>query len=277
MRNKLSSDLLREALSELIGSEEVIVVYSALWTFGHLTPWTRDNLAEQVLNLIIDTCGPRKTVVFPSYSFSFCHSGQFDLVRTPSEVGALSQASLSNEKFVRTPRPIYSYAALGPRSSTVAKLPALTSWGDDSPMAFFEDSDTRVVVLGCHWERSASIIHRAEEKRRVAYRFFKTFTGTISSSGTDLKPISETMFVRSKLVPPKLDYSPATHHLRDMSSFTSLREAGIPFESVRADQLVQAAETALDASEFAFVTNRTEVEAWVDTGKALEENPDDQQ
>ena len=262
---------IRAMLASVIDSDdEVILVYSGLWSFAHRLPWAPRAVAEELLLLMRDVIGEKRTLIFPTYTFAYCSSRRFDVRRSPAETGILAQAALGRPGMLRSPRPIYSYAACGPRAQEIRDLPATTSWGDDGPMAWMYSQDCRIVVLGVPWHLSCSFIHRAEEMLRVRYRYFKRFPGVLLADGVEQGPVAETMYVRSAAVPPAFDYRPASLAIAATPSFLASGAPRLPAESARARDVLDASLACLLDNPFAFVSNRGEVADWIATGREQE-------
>lgn len=257
--------------SALLGDDtEVVVLHSGLWTFGHQFGVDAREVPAHLLRLLLEVLGCERTIIIPSYSFSFCSTREYDLHRTLPETGVLATTALSSEHAVRTKQPVYSNIVFGPRAAELGSLVAQTAWGLGSAMAWFEKINATYLVLGVPWHRSASIIHAAEEQVRVPYRYLKTFRGRMKCEGTDCGAIAETFFVRSMQVPPDLDYGPATLAIREAESYRRSASHKIPMEAATARDIVCQARMLLDADPYVFVRNRSEVTEWVEHGKALE-------
>ena len=267
---RLTEHEVRSAFSALVQQDEVVVVYSGLWSFAHLLPWSRDEAAGRLLSLMLEVTGPERTLIFPTYTFRYCKTRHFDVVLSPAETGMLAQLTVENRCFLRSERPIYSYTAIGAKAQEICGLPATTSWGDDGPMSWMYDKNARFVVLGVPWHRSCSYIHRSEEIVKVPYRFYKKFDGILSRNGIALGPVSETMYVCHLPVKPLLDYAPASEAISRLQSFRISPNAGFPGQSALGRDILDSALNLLNDNELAFVCNRDEVATRISEGKAGE-------
>jgi aminoglycoside N3'-acetyltransferase len=252
------------------GGSDVVVIHAALWAFSHGFGRDAKAIPKHILRLMREVAGDRRTLIFPAYSFSFCKSRIFDLTRTASETGILSIAALAEPDAVRTRQPIYSNAVLGPRAAEVIDLAAQTAWGAGSAMEWFARVDTRYVVLGIPWHKSASLIHSSEERLDVPYRYFKRFEGRMLHDGIDIGPARETLFVRSMAVPPDLDYEPATRAIETTSGYRRSGSSSFAMESALASEIQASSDRLVAADPYVFVRNVAATSAWVRDGKAAE-------
>ena len=136
------------------------------------------------------------TLLFPSFTFSFCSGKPFSQSKSPSETGILADKVLvSFPGAKRTTEPIYSFVILGKEPGSIDSISPKTTFGFDSIFEWFEKQNAQVVMLGCSWEYCTQF-HRYEELAAVQYREFKTFKGT-ADYGEGATFGESTMFVRS--------------------------------------------------------------------------------
>src|SRR5262245_35704587 len=120
---------LGQAVSELLDeADDVFVLYSALWTFGHRLELGKGS-ANGVLGTVMDAVGPARTLVLPAYTFAFPRTRVFDVVRTRPDTGILAETALKTAGFVRTHHPIVSHVAHGPRAQELLACRQSTAWG----------------------------------------------------------------------------------------------------------------------------------------------------
>jgi aminoglycoside N3'-acetyltransferase len=263
----------RDAFVRAAGKDNVpIVVHTALWSFGHHFGADVRRLPETLLRLMREAVGPRRTIGFPTYSFSFCRNGIFDLLRTKGEVGALNEYARRQTDALRTRQPIYSYVFTGPDSGAFADIRATTAWGAGSAMELMERINVRQVVVGVDWHLSASIIHRAEELEQVPYRYFKRFPGELLCDGRGIGPVQEVFFVRAEGVMPAFDYGPATQVIHRLSSRTHGGSDDFMMDGCDTRDIVAASRQLLLKDPYAFVTNRADLEEWVRSTRESEIN-----
>ena len=189
-----------------------VILHSRLHTLGRLLPGvTRESLTGEIIGAFIEAVGPNGTLVFPAFSFSFCRTGRFDIERTPSEMGMLSEAARRWPGARRTSHPIYSMAIIGPGHSRIERASSFTCFGPDSPFAALSamakegDSQVFLATLGIDLPPSAlTFIHHLEEAAAVPYRYHKVFTGTVTDTIGERK-VDVDFFVRAMDSPVEFD------------------------------------------------------------------------
>ncbi|MBN8507275.1 MAG: AAC(3) family N-acetyltransferase [Burkholderiales bacterium] len=151
------SAALRQHLEERVGRNfEILMVHSSV---NHMKPMYDDGALDFV-RMLIEFCGPERTLAMPAFYFGEPGSGgarptfekqpRFDLRRTPSQMG------LATELFRRMPgvkqsrHPVYRIAARGPladeltRGHEFASSPA----GRGSPFETMVARDTLILGIG---------------------------------------------------------------------------------------------------------------------------------
>lgn len=255
---------LGRAVSELLDEkDDILVLFSAIWTFGHVLELRKDS-ASRLLPTILEAIGPRRTLVLPTYTFGFPQSREFDLLRTRPETGILPEMAVKAAGFVRSRNPIVSHIAYGPRAQEILAYKQTTAWGDDSVMQWFEARRARVAVLGISWGQGCGLIHRSEEKSRVPYRYFKRFQGRLLSDGVELGECTETIYVRPLGINLVRGYEVIDPYMPRLKSFRRSSDADIPAASAIADEITTLAMSLLADEPYRFVGNADEMRSWVE-------------
>ena len=71
-RTRLSGDALEQALREVIPDEdEVVIVFSRLWTIGSRLDFPGRELPGRMLDILLDVVGGGRTLLIPGYCFAF--------------------------------------------------------------------------------------------------------------------------------------------------------------------------------------------------------------
>lgn len=147
---------LRAHLEQRIGRDfEILMVHSSL---NGMQPMY-DASALDTVRMLVDFCGPERTLAMPAFYFgengegaraAFERNPRFDLTRTPSQMGLLT------ELFRRLPgvrvsrHPVYRIAALGPLAEALTRghEHATAPAGRGSPFEFMAAHDTCILGLG---------------------------------------------------------------------------------------------------------------------------------
>lgn len=179
-------------------SDELIVLHSGLWRFGHLLrPFSKVTL-NQLIEAFLEVVGPNRTLLIPAYTGTYFPRHRcFDTVRTPPETGLLAKLASKNRVFNRTRSPMNSYLVKGPESEKILSAPCSTAWGKESIMSLLAERNGRFVIIGEVWHESCSYYHHAEELIGVPYRYYKCFQGELYEDGFKIGNCQEVMFVKS--------------------------------------------------------------------------------
>lgn len=273
MRTANSKDLdlafVKDLKQVIRPDDEVVVIYSGVWTLSRYFGMVGDALAERVLDLIEEFVGPERTLVLPTFTFSFPKTREYDLVRSSPDTGAMPRRFLIRPGVQRTPKPINSYAVIGPLAAEVMALPVETAWGNGSVMAWMETVNARQCVVGVPW-KYCGYFHRAEELLRVPYRYFKRFTGTMYCNGEEPTPCEEVMYVRSLHVIPDQDSRPVANLMRERGHILSARGGSELIESALTNDILGDQLDLLSTDIHTYNTNREEVIRWIKDGKTEE-------
>jgi aminoglycoside 3-N-acetyltransferase len=147
---------LRAHLEQRIGRDfEILMVHSSL---NGMQPMY-DGSALETVRMLVDFCGPERTLAMPAFYFgengegarvAFERSPRFDLTRTQSQMGLLTELFRRLPGVRASRHPVYRIAALGPLAEALtsghehASAPA----GRGSPFEFMAARDTCILGLG---------------------------------------------------------------------------------------------------------------------------------
>ena len=192
----MTSNDFKSALREVIlPSDRVVVVYSGIWTFGHLFEANPRTLPVLLLDTLLEFCGRERTLVFPTYTNSFARTRRYDPLNSMPETGVLPTMFLRHYGAARSLSAMNSFAAIGPEADTLARMKGETLWGKTSVKEYLENVNARIVMLGRPQSLACGFLHRMEEVAQVPYRYYKTFHGVRIEGGQE-SPWAETMYVR---------------------------------------------------------------------------------
>jgi len=161
-------DDLRKHLSERIGSNfEILMVHSSV---NHMQPMYTAGPLE-LLRMLLDFVGPARTLAMPAFYFGdLKYSGtletgqqqpRFDLRRTPSEMGLLTEMFRRWKGTVFSRHPFYRVTALGPLAADLVRghERAGTPSGHGTPFDFMANHDTLILGIGKPFEVLTQIHH----------------------------------------------------------------------------------------------------------------------
>jgi aminoglycoside 3-N-acetyltransferase len=144
--------------------------------FPLMTPGERLDLLIEAMEAAI---GPGGTRVIPAFSYSFTRGAPFDVLNSVSMVGMVSERFRTMPGVCRTTDPIFSFACRGPRAAELCALPVKECFGRDSVFAALHRLNAHMVDLGCSMSRGGTFVHYVETAHGVAYRYNKSFSGTV--------------------------------------------------------------------------------------------------
>jgi aminoglycoside 3-N-acetyltransferase len=162
---------LRQHLESQLGTSfAILMVHSSL---NHMHP-TYTGSAIEVVRTLIEMCGPDRTLAMPTFYFGdpatggahtvLKREGRFDVRRTPSDMGMISELFRRSKGVVHSRHPYYRVSALGPlaESLVAGHERAGTAAGRGTPFDFMAKHDTLIIGLGKSFEVLTQI-HHAEE------------------------------------------------------------------------------------------------------------------
>lgn len=155
---------------------------------------------EQRLDLLIEAIeaavGGDGTLVIPTFSYSFTKGEPFDICKTPSAVGMVSERFRKQPGVLRTADPIFSFAIRGPRAEELCAIPVQECFGAESVFAALHRLNDHIVDLGCSMSRGGTFVHYVETAHGVDYRYKKVFSGMVISSNGEASQCSVVYNVR---------------------------------------------------------------------------------
>ena len=191
-REHLISDLSRLG----VAAGGVMMVHSSLRSIG-----TVEGGAETVVDALLESLGTQGTLVVPTFTFSAPSQPGFifDPARTPSEMGAISEATRQREEALRSIHVFHSIAAIGPMAEQIATAGGASAWDDDSPMGQIANGG-QFLLLGVPYSRLTAI-HLVEVRVGVPYRREIEVEMLVRQPNGSLDPVVSTS------MPPKAGFS----------------------------------------------------------------------
>lgn len=171
----------------------VIIVHSSYKSLGGV-----EGGAETVIDALQEWVGPEGTVLLPTFNFhSWTENHYFDVVETNSHMGIIGEMGRLRKTALRTPHPIYSFAALGKRKEEFGQAEDIEAYGPNSAFALFHKLNGMIVSIGLHWNSTFSLHHYVEYNTGCDYRRVKRFSGIYVGYDGEPKINTYSMFVRN--------------------------------------------------------------------------------
>ena len=126
------------------------------------------------------------TLVFPTFTFSFCNNEVFDVQHSKTPMGALNEYARRSGKGIRSRDPLLSVYVLGDPLNLADDL-SIYSIGRDSSYDRLHHSGRKVkfLFLGADMRECFTYTHYAEAIIGVPYRYNRVFTGTVIDNNVE--------------------------------------------------------------------------------------------
>ena len=127
-----------------------------------------------------------KTLVFPTFTFSFCNNEPFDIQNSKTFMGALNEYVRKTGRGIRTSDPLLSEYVLGDPLNLVDNL-SIYSIGKGSFYDHLHECDKKVKFLffGADMRDCFTYAHYMEAIIGIPYRYNRTFTGSVIDHGKE--------------------------------------------------------------------------------------------
>jgi len=169
-RPVVTTDDIARGLRRLgVGGGGVILAHISLSSFGRV-----EGGAEAVIEALLAAVEPGGTVLVPTHTWDRINSANpvFDVRRTPSGVGRVTEAFRARPDALRSLHPTHSCAAIGPLGRSLLRdhETEVTPCGRNSPYQRLMECGGKVVFLGVTLEVNTSF-HAIEEIAGVPWVF----------------------------------------------------------------------------------------------------------
>lgn len=124
-----------------------------------------------------------KTLIFPTYTFSFCNNEDFNIKESKSTMGMLNEYARKKENSYRTEDPLLSVCVIGEVPEDFLNL-SKNSCGKGSTFEIMSKSDDyKFLFFGAKPTHCFTFMHYVEDIYKVPYRYDKEFTGNVINNG----------------------------------------------------------------------------------------------
>lgn len=195
-----------ECVLRLLGIEagDTLLVQTALMDLGVIRGEPVARIPAAIYDAIRRRVGADGTVCAQSFTFGSCRGEVFDREQTPSSTGAFAEYLRGLETTRRSPHPIQSVVANGPKAADICEPDTPSGYASDGPYGRLLAHDAKLLLIGRSNVDTAALAHYAEEQARVPYRYWKTFVVPYRE-GASLFQRSYQMFVRDLALDPRID------------------------------------------------------------------------
>lgn len=182
-----AGDVTRDGLANAlhsVGASECDVLYIHTdMTFGLPAKGIRRNELLQVLLDLLEGLDV-ETLVFPTFTFSFCNNEVYDVQNSKTPMGALNEFVRKTGHGVRTLDPLLSVYVIGDQLNLVDNL-GRQSIGKDSNYDRLHNcgKEVRFLFFGADMRQCFTYVHYVEAIIGIPYRYNRTFIGSIIDNG----------------------------------------------------------------------------------------------
>ena len=158
-RPYLTKEDFKRAFAELgLPKGAIVMVHSSLSRFGYV-----EGGADTVIDALLESIGEEGTLVMPALSFSWLGNPPFVKERTPSRVGAITEAFRKRKGVLRSSHPTHSICAFGPKAELI-----VSKHSPDEPVfskegAFGKLYELDAFILMLAPLNTNTLMHMAEE------------------------------------------------------------------------------------------------------------------
>ena len=169
----------------------MLLVHSSYKSFGGV-----EGGPQTVIEALKHILSKEGTLIVPTFNYNFCDGEPYDIKKTPSKMGVISELIRNDSNSKRSLDPVFSFAIFGKHRDYLANLRYYHSFGPDSIFAKLRELDAKIMIIGLTYNESVTFFHHIEETQGCDYRFFKEFHGKITDYNGNEKEEKIILFVR---------------------------------------------------------------------------------
>ncbi len=175
---------------------DILYIYTDFRHFGvHMAGFPdRDSFCAAIVRPLL-TRG--KTIVLTT--FTYTSEGRFDVLTTPTRLGAMNKWITHQPGVCRSEHPMFSLAALGPQAELVTCV-GKSAFGFDSVYARLAGRNAAFLHVGRPVALGNTLLHHVEQQCGATYRVHKAFRTEVYR-GIDYVGTDYTALVRRRDVP----------------------------------------------------------------------------
>jgi len=249
-------DELLNKIEKILKQKDNLVLHIDGIVFYQLSK-NNQNIIKFFENLVKILKKKNGTLIIPTFTYSFCNNKNFNLYKTKSTLNKITELIRKNIKMKRTDDPIFSFSIKGEFENNYFKSKD-TCFGKGSVFEYIYKKNALIGCLGCSLDR-ITFVHYVEQKRKVAYRYLKEFSGKVIDK-------EKKKFKKIKFFVGNLDLQ---YHVETSSLKKKLEKNNkiikIPFLRtmnyfIRAKDYYKACKEGLEENEFFLIKERFKFE-----------------
>ena len=151
---------------------------------------------NSILRTLLAKIGPTGTIIVPTFSFKSIENKFFDIKKTPSEMGLISELVRKNPVSVRTGHPVYSFAVMGSKKDLFKNVDNEDAFSIYSPFKIIHNMNCKIAIMDLPDSKSMTFYHYIEQMNSVKYRFIKKFSFNYNNLKNEILKKEYSIFVR---------------------------------------------------------------------------------
>jgi aminoglycoside 3-N-acetyltransferase len=188
----LTFDVLVYGFQDLgLQAGDTLLVHSSYKTLGGV-----DGGPQTVIDSLLRVLGDEGTLIMPTFNFDFCKGEPWDVQKTPSHMGVITNMVREHPDAKRVFHPIYSFSILGKHAEYLTTEQYKSSYGANSVFGKLRQLDGKIMIIGLSYTNSMTFFHHIEEMEGVDYRYMKEFTSLVTDQEGSTYEDTFTMLVR---------------------------------------------------------------------------------
>lgn len=167
---------------QAVGAADCDVLYIHTdMTFG-LPALKRGALLDELL-AVIESLGVR-SLVFPTFTFSFCNNEPFDVQNSRTPMGALNEHARKSGRGARSTDPLLSVYVLGDKLNLIDNLSEYSiGKGSNYDRLHHCGKEVKYLFFGADMRECFTYVHYMESIIGVPYRYNREFSGLVVDEG----------------------------------------------------------------------------------------------
>lgn len=248
------SDFLSGLRAVGVRTGDTIFVHSAVLAFGKPVISENRVLLATLSDALKKAVGKNGTVIMPTFTYSFTKKEPFDVRRTPSGVGSLTEHFRKERTVIRTRHPLFSVAIWGKKATIFSKTLLRDSFGKGTIFDLLHKENAKIVFLGASIQ-SMTFLHYVEQMHGVPYRYMKSFAG-IMIDGKKKYPAECSFYVRYLSKNVETDTAKLEAALRKKKLLCEARVGGGVIRAVEARDCFKEGMRMLDDDIYSLLKKR---------------------
>ena len=157
---------------------DILMVHSDIGSFGKLANADKEFLLHSLVESIQEVAGKEGTIIMPTFTYSFLKNEAFDVQKSKSATGTLTEYFRNQDGVQRTIHPTHSVAVAGNRARQIMDIGKGT-FDKNSIFGKMHKFNGKILLFGVKFHKACTFIHYIEEMHQVPYRYMKKLRGKI--------------------------------------------------------------------------------------------------